>query len=143
MRQRRRRKLEPLPPPVYVTLAEVKARGLTVPISMLAPADRKRLAINAMEAYDILPTPELRDAVNNVNFNSQFKVKLKGEGGQEKVIMCDYARWAVILLDNGHSSAQIVSMIEARDRTVTERRRQDGTLPPATGTASTSNSVTG
>lgn len=97
---RRRRKLEPLPPPAYITLAEVKERGLErVPFDILAPADKQRAAQHFMRGIDDLP-PEVRVVIKNAVHGDRLRA---------------YITFAVTNLDIGHSTERVVEVIKLMD----------------------------
>lgn len=126
MRRRRHRKLAPRPPVEYVTLAEVKQAGLTVSFDLLAAPDKQRICANTMKHLDDLPKM-IREAIYNAAWDPSIPVQVEG-GGRRRV---NYAGLAVILIDNGHSSSQVVNQIERIDAMMTEQARQSGQLPPA------------
>lgn len=93
---RRRRKLAPLPPPVYITLAEVQARKLRVNFDVLVPADKQRVCARAIRQFDDLPA-RVRHAINYAR-------------------RCrNYLSLAVNLIDIGYSEQQVVDAIHAAD----------------------------
>lgn len=130
---RRRRKLKPMPPPVYVTLAEVDARAkaegrnIPVPYDRLAPADRQRISAEDMKDMDDLPAP-IRQAIVNAKNNTMFTLQLSKDEKPEKLI---FSTLAVKLIDKGLSVEQIVNHIDRIDEHLTEIDRAKGILPPA------------
>lgn len=95
----RRRKLEPLQPRAYVTLAEVKQRGLKVSMDDLVPADRQRVSAHHMREIDDLP-PEVRHVINYVRDGS---------------LVHAYVNFAVRNLDIGYPPVQVAEAIRQID----------------------------
>lgn len=112
---KRRRKLPPMPPPTYVTLAEVVQAGMTVTFDELAPADKKRESIASIGALDDLPTP-IRMAIKEASLNAIFFMRDK-DGVLQEV---NFVTYSVNLLDIGLTVEQIVTSIRKVDAQIVE-----------------------
>lgn len=124
-----------MPPPTYITLAEIVENDLPPQhFDLIAPADKQRVAVSHMEALDAIPHPEIRRAICEAHWDPRVKVvdTVVNEAGEEVQITqyLDFSQLAVKMLDKGLTVEEIVNHINNLDAVTTRVERQNGLLPP-------------
>lgn len=112
---RRRRRLPPMPPPRYITIEDIKHKGVEESFDLLIPADKKRIAEGHIGTLDDLPKA-IRLAIKNTMLNALFK--FKDDNGM--ITEVNFVTYAVKLIDKGMDEAQIVRAINKIDATITD-----------------------
>lgn len=122
-RGRRRKRLPKPSPPVYVSLAEVKAQGRQVQFDRLIPTDRQRVSAAAMDGFDRLPRP-VRDRLNEVTDYDSIKLRVRvAETGETRIIVTSLLQLCVNLVDSGKDTAHILGVIDNIDAGIREAQR--------------------